>query len=1438
MNKLTKFVTFLLVITFSYAGAQLKVTGGISNATLINNLVGPGVTVSNVVVNCGGKNSNQYGTFTATTSTGLGLTNGILMTTGSIQNAAMAYDNDDGICNNNGSSPTQDACVQADITTTRQYDQCIITFNIVPSCDTFNVKYVFASEEYPMWVGSRYNDAFGFFVNGPKPGGGTYNCQNVALIPGTTTPVTINNVNSGSNSAYFRDNTMGSDPSNSTINYGGLTVPLDAVIAVEPCATYTMELVVTDINDCLYDSGVFLQYQGIACVADQTLAVLPKTATICAGNPVTLTATGMATYTWSPATGLSATAGATVTASPTVTTKYIVTGVNSCITEKDSVTVTVNPGPVLNVTPTAPTICAGGSVNLTASGSSGSYTWSPATGLSSTAGATVSANPSSTSTFTVSSTVSGCTGTKPVTVTVIQTPTVTINPSAPSICSGNNALLSASGATSYTWSPFTALSATTGANVKANPSSTTTYTVTGSVGACPGPPATVVVTVNPTPTLVVAPSAPTICPGGNVDLTVTGAGSGASYTWAPATNLNATTGDTVNATPVSTTSYTVSGTSAAGCPGTPQSVTVTVAASLNLAVTSVSPSICLGGSTQLNATGAATYSWKPAAGLSCTNCPNPVATPTATTTYTLVGTSGSCSDSITSVVITVNPPLGVSITVMGISASICPKDSMGMIGNGATSYSWSPSTGLSCTTCDTVYAKPTVATTYTLTGSNGLCASTATQLITVYPTPVIGLTPTSGTICQGDTISLTASGLTTYNWAPDSELNIQTGPVVIASPTTTVTYTVTGKGTGGCSAIDSTVVTVNPKPNVVITASSSKTCLGSSVSLSASGAGTYIWSPATSLTQTTGDTTTATPTNTTTYTIIGTSTLSCLDTVTYTINVNPLPTINVTTSSNTICSGDSMRLIASGASTYVWGPAVNITSLTGDTVYAFPGTTSNYYVTGRDANGCIASDTLTVTIGNITINARPVSKAICFGDSTAITAAGGTNYIWSPASSLNSATGATVMATPTTTTTYTIVGTQGLHCKDSTTITITVNSLPVVTVSANDSSICSKGGVATLTAGGANTYAWNPSSSLSSSTGSPVDANSSGGTVTYTVTGTDGNGCKDTASLTITVLPTPVPIINSSAGDTVCPGKSTTLTASGATTYKWSTGATTSAINATPSGNTTYWVIGTSGGCSDTARITINVYNLQATTINEAICIGYPATFTASATGGKVSYTYVWSNGLGTAPGPITIPSVSASGFYVCTVTDACKTSINDTVFINALPNTNAKFTATPNPILGGQYVGFVNTNSGANQWYWTFGDGSSVHDSFPYYQYNVPGTYIVTLITNNQFGCADTSHDTVVVTEGIYVPNVFTPNGDGSNDVFHVTAGGLKTYDITIFNRWGEKIFETNSPNTDWDGNSQAGVAESDGIYYYLLTATDYNGKDYKMQGYIQLIR
>ena len=245
--------------------------------------------------------------------------------------------------------------------------------------------------------------------------------------------------------------------------------------AANPSATTSYNVIGTDANGCTNSASVTVTVHPLPVINAS-----PATPVLCNGQSVTLTASGGNTYIWNPTTGLSSGTGAVVSANPSSSTIYNVIGTdaNGC-TNTASVSVTVNPKPVVTVSPNTPAICNGQAVFLTASGAN-SYIWNPSTGLpSSITGATVSANPSSSTTYSVLGTdINGCTNTGIVTV-VGTLPTITASPSAPILCNGQSVSLTASGGSTYTWSPSTGLSSGSGTTVSANPSSSTTYNVIG-----------------------------------------------------------------------------------------------------------------------------------------------------------------------------------------------------------------------------------------------------------------------------------------------------------------------------------------------------------------------------------------------------------------------------------------------------------------------------------------------------------------------------------------------------------------------------------------------------------------------------------------------------------------------------------------------------------------------------------------------------------------------------------------------------------------------------------------------------------------------------------------------------------------------------------------------------------------------------------------------
>lgn len=230
------------------------------------------------------------------------------------------------------------------------------------------------------------------------------------------------------------------------------------------------------------------------------------------------------------------------------------------------------------------------------------------------------------------------------------------------------------------------------------------------------------------------------------------------------------------------------------------------------------------------------------------------------------------------------------------------------------------------------------------------------------------------------------------------------------------------------------------------------------------------------------------------------------------------PALTVSPSAFICPGGPRATLTAGGATTYKWFPSTGLNTTVGATVTAKPTVTTVYTVTGKDNAGCTDSKTVTVTVNTLPTITLTADVVICDGTSTVLSAGGATSYSWSPAIGLSATTDASVTAKPTTTTVYTVIGTDANGCQNSKSVTVTVNPKPTVTVSPNVA-ICSSTSTS-LTAAGASTYIWSPTTGLSATTGASVTA-SPNNTITYNVTGTDVNGCKKTRNVTVTVLGPP-----------------------------------------------------------------------------------------------------------------------------------------------------------------------------------------------------------------------------------------------------------------------------------------------------------------------------
>jgi len=277
------------------------------------------------------------------------------------------------------------------------------------------------------------------------------------------------------------------------------------------------------------------------------------------------------------------------------------------------------------------------------------------------------------------------------------------------------------------------------------------------------------------------------------------------------------------------------------------------------------------------------------------------------------------------------------------------------------------------------------------------------------------------------------------------------------------------------------------------------------------------------------------------------------------------------TANSTVCNGSSatIGMSGSGITSYSWSTGATTASIS-----VTPTITTNYTVTASTpTSACAFSDVITISVNAVPNMSVSGTSTICSGSAITLTATGAPSYSWSTGATTN-----TILVSPSVTTTYSVVGTNSLACSSTGIKTVTVTTIPTVTLVAGSPTICS-GSSVTLNAFGAITYSWNTGATSASISVSPTIATN------YTVIGYNGV-CSNTRTISIGVTATPTVNVSASS-NTICTGNTTTLTATGATTYTWNTSATTTAIAVSPTVTSTYTVVGNTGTCSNTKTITI-----------------------------------------------------------------------------------------------------------------------------------------------------------------------------------------------------------------------------------------------------------
>ena len=546
-----------------------------------------------------------------------------------------------------------------------------------------------------------------------------------------------------------------------------------------------------------------------------------------------------------------------------------------------------------------------------------------------------------------------------------------------------------------------------------------------------------------------------------------------------------------------------------------------------------------------------------------------------------------------------------------------------------------------------------------------------------------------------------------------------------------------------------------------------------------------------------------------TYSCIVSSSINCTDTILVTINNSAAaitPTFNPIAP---ICAGGTINLPTTSLNgiSGLWSPAVDNTQTT---TYTFTPT----------AGQCAATTTLQVSVGaQQTPTFAPVGP-YCSGASFSL-----------PTSSIEGFTGSWSPAiVSTATTNYTFTPTVG-QCATSANLTVTINPIPTVTILENPTICAGQTTVLTTnTSISGGSFAWTPGQTTPTITVNPAATTSY--SVIYTVSGCASSASNSIVTVNNSVSPQFTPwgpyCQNDVLAQVILP-----QTSINGITGTWNP----QMVSTANAGISTYTFTPTAGQCASVFQLQVETF---ATPIINAgaditICNGNSVTLTAT---GGIQYT--WSNSVQNG-----IPFQAAiSSEYSVSATDANGCEGFDTVLVTVLPSPNAAFTPDITSGIAPLSVQFTNTSTNATSYVWNFGNGNTLavsNTNTVSTTYLTAQSYTVWLVASNGF-CTDSTLTTIIVLPAgapeIVIPNVFTPNGDVTNDEWIIQTTNIASIEIVILNRWGNVMAQITDLATGWNGKTTNGNDATDGTYFYKYSAQALNGENLSGHGFLMLLR
>lgn len=1393
--------------------AQLVLTSQTTNQ-YVANLVGPGITYSNVTFT---GSTNAIRAFSNGNTTNLGLTSGVVMSTGTLTGTgtqSLSGPASNFLSNSNGTPGNSQLNSIAGAST---YDCIILEFDFVPVSNQLNVEFVFGSEEYNEFVNAGFNDAFAFFISGP----GITGQQNIALVPNTTFPVTIDNINNGNwfgcswgpcfNCAYYIDNCTGT-----TLAMDGFTTVLTATRTVIPCSTYHIRLMLADGGDAVYDSWVFIKQDGFYA-AGATGTTVTTTTLIPGGIAYEGCGNNQNYFTFTlPA-----------PAATNTTINFTIGGTATNGVDYQAITNSI-------------TIPAGQtSANL--------YINAVADGIAEgneTVTLTVPVNACSSQTYTM-------TIADPVPLSVSVPPNFTYCAGSPTAVSMTATPTGGLGTITYSWNN----GAGSGQTVNVSPAVTTTYTVTATDACGSTATAQTTVTVNPAPTSSFTLPA-TGCAGQPVTITYTGnAPAGATYNW----NFGGGTVQSGSGQGPYTVTFPTTGTFTVtltvthnGCTSSPTSQSITINNGFTSTFTAPA-NLCAGETATIiytgNAPANATYNWNFGSGTVVSGSgqgPYQVQFNTpGVANVTLSVSSGNCSSTPTTVPITVNQ---IPTSTFTATSPVCvgQPSTITYTGNGgsASVYNWNFSGGTANPGWGMGPHQVTWNTpgTYTITLSTNLngCISPPTSVtvdVINAPTSTFSISPSPP--CAGQNVTITYTGnaapSATYSWNFGGGVLVSgsgQGPYVVNFPNAQ-NYTVSLQvNQNGCiSPTTSQAVSVSQPPTSTFT-TSSPVCLGQSVTVTYTGnappGATYNWNfgPGTVVSgsgqgpyQVNFNTTGTFPISLTV------NNNGCQSNpTTQNVTVNPGPSANFTVNPTSLCVGQTATVTYTGgapaSATYNWsfGGAI-VQSGTGQGPYTLLFNTASTYNISLTVtqNGCQSTPvTVPVTVNPIPTANFSLPNNACEGVPVTISYTGnagpGATYNW------NFGTGTVVSGSgqgP-----YQVsfpFGIQNVSLQvsqsgcNSPTLTqpISVNAAPSSAFTVSSPVCMGQNATVTYTGGapGNVSYNWNFGSGtvLSGSGQGPYQISFPGtGNYPISLTVISTQCTSQVTTQTVTVNPTPTASFTVNPA-TVCAGTPVTITYTGSAgagaTYSWNFGGGTvlSGSGAGPyqvqwsgSGTMTVSLTVTENGCSSapvSQNVQVNALPTATFMLPASVCQDQPATITYTGNADPGA-TYNWNFGGGTVlsgsgPGPYQVqwnmagtPSVSLS----VTQNGCSSGAVTQAIQVNPMPVVS--FTASSPVCVGDNAtVTFTGSAPAGSNYNWDFGSGTVVSGSGagPYQvNWNTAGSMSITLSVSAN-GCTAGPVSQTVTVNAIPTSSFTATSGicPGQNSTISYTgnAGANATY-------------------------------------------------------------